>query len=188
MRNIPASPTPKFAIITHMPKQSAGILLYRKAATGYEVLLVHPGGPFWVKKDKASWSIPKGEPNEGEAMLDAAKREFKEEVGTDAPDGDYAVFEPAKQPSGKVVHAFALESDFDISAFKSMTIDLEWPPKSGRMQQFPENDKVAWISLDDALEKVVKGQVPILGQLLSLLGVTAADTLASSDNPQTTLF
>lgn len=171
-----------------MPKQSAGILLYRKAATGYEVLLVHPGGPFWAKKDMGAWSVPKGEFLDGEALLSAAKREFQEEVGARAPEGDYTELEPVKQPSGKVVHIFAREGEVDLTHFKSNTFEMEWPPKSGVMHTYPENDRAAWLSLAQARQKLVKGQVPILEQLASILGVTPADTLASSEDSQVPLF
>lgn len=161
----------------YMPKLSAGILLYRKAATGYEVLLVHPGGPFWAKKDKGAWSVPKGEFNENEMPIDAAKREFKEETGSPAPDGDYTPLVPVKQPSGKVVHTFTCQADFAVKNFKSDNVEIEWPPKSGKKQLFPENDKAAWVSLPVARQKVVKGQVPIIEQLASLLGATVADVI-----------
>jgi len=178
----------KLGIITHMPKQSAGILLYRKGASGYEVLLVHPGGPFWAKKDNGSWSIPKGEADGTESMIAAAKREFKEEVGTAAPKGEYTALDPAKQPSGKVVHIFVLGGDLDISQFKSETFEMEWPPKSGAKQMFPENDKAAWVPLAQASQKLVKGQVPIVTQLAGLLDVSVADSIIELPNSQVSLF
>ncbi len=152
-----------------MTTQSAGILLYRKSGMIYEVLLVHPGGPFWAKKDLGSWSLPKGEFVADEEPLAAAKREFSEEIGAAAPDGDYEFLGEFKQPSGKVVHAFLLEADFNLEKFQSNMFDMEWPPKSGTKQEFPENDKAAWTPLTAALEKVVKGQRPIIEVLAKKL-------------------
>ncbi len=163
-------------------------MLYRKVATGYEVLLVHPGGPFWAKKDNGSWSIPKGEVTEGEELELAAKREFAEEVGSAAPEGVYTTLSPVKY-GNKIVHAFALESDFDLKNFKSNTFELEWPPKSGNKQQAPENDKAAWVSLGKAKQKLVKGQVSLIEQLFDMLSVgDDDDTTELADSPQTTLF
>lgn len=166
-----------------MAKQSAGILLYRKTDNGYEVLLVHPGGPFWAKKDLGSWSIPKGEYEEGEEPLVAAQREFAEEVGSPAPDGDYQTLGEAKQSSGKIVHAFALESDFNLEKFHSNMFHVEWPPKSGKQQEFPENDKAAWIPLSAAKQKLVKGQISIIEILAKNLGQDLNHT-----TPQVSLF
>jgi len=168
-----------------MAKHSAGILLYRKTDTGYEVLLVHPGGPFWAKKDLGSWSIPKGEYDEGEEPLVAAKREFAEEIGSQAPDGDYQTLGEAKQSSGKIVHAFTLESDFSLEKFSSNMFQMEWPPKSGQTQEFPECDKAAWLLLPIAAQKVVKGQVPIIEALAVQLGV---NLVGLDTAPQTSLF
>jgi predicted NUDIX family NTP pyrophosphohydrolase len=180
-----------------MPKHSAGIVLYRKAADGYEVLLVHPGGPFWAKKDLGSWSIPKGEFDPGENSFAAAKREFQEEIGAPPPGGDYYELGNFAQPgqtvgpprftlpSGKTVHAFALESDFNLENFHGNMFELEWPPKSGRKQEFPEVDRAAWVSLATAREKVVKGQVPIIESLAAKLG---EDLGAAPEEPQTKLF
>lgn len=153
-------------------KQSAGILVYRKGDSDYEVLLVHPGGPFWAKKDDGSWSIPKGEFDESEAPLAAAKREFEEETSIPAPVGDYALLGEFKQSSGKIVHAFALESDINLEHFKSNMFEMEWPPKSGKKQEFPENDKAAWLYISVASRKLVKGQVPIIEALAAKLGVS----------------
>jgi len=164
-----------------MPKLSAGILLYHKAVTGYEVLLVHPGGPFWAKKDNGAWSIPKGQAEEGEDTHVAAKREFAEEIGSAAPAGDYTPLTPVKY-SNKAVHIFALESDFDLKRFKSNTFEMEWPPKSGNKQLIPENDKAAWVPLAQAPQKLVKGQVPIIEQLATTLGVSTADVI--TEEPQ----
>jgi predicted NUDIX family NTP pyrophosphohydrolase len=171
-----------------MPKHSAGILLYRVIGEDVEVLLVHPGGPFWAKKDLGSWSMPKGEFIEGEEPLAAAKREFTEEIGTPPPDGEYVLLGEHKQSSGKIVHAFALEADFDLEKFHSNTFEMEWPPKSGNMQEFPENDKAAWVNLAGAKRKLVKGQVSILERLAGELGVVLDDGGSRAEPPQTSLF
>jgi predicted NUDIX family NTP pyrophosphohydrolase len=148
-----------------MSKKSAGLLLFRETAAGLEVLLVHPGGPLWAKKDDGSWSIPKGEFEDGEEPLAAAKREFEEEMGVPAT-GEFMPLKPLKQASGKLVFAWALRSDFDPSSPKSNTFSMEWPPKSGRQQQFPEVDKAAWFDVETARRKILKGQAPFLDQLL----------------------
>jgi predicted NUDIX family NTP pyrophosphohydrolase len=153
-----------------MAKQSAGILLYRRAPKGVEVLIVHPGGPFWAKRDAGAWSIPKGEFSEGEDAQAAAKREFAEEMGAPAPEGDYLSLGDAKQRSGKVVHGFALENDFNLELFKSNMFTMEWPPKSGTQQEFPECDRAAWVTLGTAKKKLVSGQVPLLERLAEKLG------------------
>jgi len=168
-----------------MPKQSGGIVLYRKAGVGYEVLLVHPGGPYWAKKDLRAWSIPKGEFDLNEEPLVAAKREFEEEVGTSPPAGDYAPLGEFKQPSGKIVHAFTLEFDFNLENFSGNMLEIEWPPKSGKKQEFPENDRAAWVSLAQAREKVVKGQVQVIESLAVKLGKKLE---ATGLEPQTSLF
>src|SRR5438552_3276326 len=122
-------------------KHSAGLLVYRLRGDVLEVLIVHPGGPFWAKKDLGSWSIPKGEFTSDEDVLAAAKREFTEEVGAPPPKGEYELLGEFKQPSGKVVHAFGLAADFNLEHFKSNVFEMEWPPNSGVRQEFPENDK-----------------------------------------------
>lgn len=165
-------------------KRSAGILLYRKVAAGYEVLLVHPGGPFWANKDLGSWSIPKGEFGDGEEPLAAARREFEEEIGSPPPEGDYQPLGEAKQASGKVVHAFALEADFNLEKFSSNMFQMEWPPKSGQKQEFPENDKAAWLPLGVAKQKIVKGQAVFLGVLAKILGLD----IGSQGTSQTSLL
>lgn len=154
-----------------MTKQSAGILLYRPTPKGFEVLIVHPGGPFWAKKDAGAWSIPKGEFTEGEEPLVAAKREFQEEVGAAAPAGDYQSLGEAKQASGKIVHAFALQHDFNLEHFRSNLFSMEWPPRSGTQQEFPECDRAAWVPVATAQQKLVKGQVPLLNRLAEFLHV-----------------
>ncbi len=147
-----------------MSKKSAGLLLFRDASGYFEVLLVHPGGPFWAKKDDGAWSIPKGEFEEDEDPFDAAKREFEEETGI-APSGDVIPLEPLRQPSGKLVYAWAMKGDFDPAVLKSNTFSMEWPPKSGRQQEFPEIDRAAWLSIEAARRKILKGQAPFLLQL-----------------------
>lgn len=148
-----------------MSKKSAGLLLFRRGTEGIEVLLVHPGGPFWRKKDDGAWSIPKGEFQEDEDPLSAAKREFEEEMGI-APAGEFIPLEELKQPGGKLVCAWALQSDFDTSKLKSNTFTMEWPPKSGRQQEFPEVDRAAWFALESARRKILNGQAPFLDNLL----------------------
>ena len=145
--------------------RSAGILLWRKRDLTLEVFIAHMGGPFWAKKDAAAWSIPKGEYLETEDELSAAKREFEEEVGVPAPPLPYARLGEFRQSSGKIVVAFAAESDLEVTEVRSNTFDLEWPPRSGRIQAFPEIDDARWFSIEDARVKIVKGQVAILDSL-----------------------
>jgi predicted NUDIX family NTP pyrophosphohydrolase len=156
-------PNAEFGINT-MPQLSAGILLFRRRPAGLEVMLVHPGGPFWAKKDEGAWSIPKGLADDGEDLLAAAKREFLEETGM-AVDGSVLDLGAHKQPSGKTIAAWACEGDFDPATLKSNTFSLEWPPRSGRMAEFPEVDRAAWCSVDEALVKINKGQKPIIAAL-----------------------
>jgi len=151
-----------------VPKQAAGILLYRRGPAGLEVLLAHPGGPLWARKDAASWTLPKGQFTDDELPLDAAKREFEEEMGS-APAGDFQPLGTVKQPSGKIIHAWAVESDFDVSTVKSNLFSMEWPPKSGRHGEFPEVDRAGWFSIEHARLKILKGQAPFLDRLLALL-------------------
>ncbi|MDP1747650.1 MAG: NUDIX domain-containing protein [Bacteroidota bacterium] len=148
-----------------MHKNSAGILLYRFKNTSLEVLLVHPGGPFFTKKDSGAWSIPKGEFLEVENSLDAAKREFKEEIGVDVPDSNFIELSPIEQKSNKTVYAWAFQGDIDTSTIKSNTFELEWPPKSGKMRAFPEIDKGEWFTITTAKEKINVRQVPLLDEL-----------------------
>jgi predicted NUDIX family NTP pyrophosphohydrolase len=149
-------------------KRSAGILLYRRRENGIEVLLVHPGGPFWAKKDLGAWSIPKGEIADGEDPLAAARREFEEETGS-AVDGGFVALGDVKQPGGKIVSAWALEGDLDTASIRSNTFAMEWPPKSGRMRDFPEVDAGEWFSLETAAEKILKGQAGFLSRLVEIL-------------------
>lgn len=147
-----------------MAKQSAGLLVYRKRDDIIEVLLVHPGGPFWKNKDLGSWSVPKGEFTAGEEPLDVAKREFEEETGLSI-DGLFQPLAPIKQRGGKTVYAWAVEEDLDVSHVQSNTFTIEWPPRSGKQQQFPEVDRAEWFPLDVALEKINVGQSELLRQL-----------------------
>ena len=153
-----------------MAERSAGVLLYRRTGPEPEMLLVHPGGPFWAKKDDGAWSIPKGLTDEGEDGLAAARREFAEETGAEI-DGDFIDLGVFRQPSGKTVQAFAVEGDFDLDGFRSNVFAMEWPPKSGRTQEFPEADRAGWFAPAEALRKVTKGQVAIVLALLERLGV-----------------
>lgn len=152
-----------------MTGRSAGILLYRGAGAGLEVLLVHPGGPFWAKKDEGAWSIPKGEYTEGEDPLAVARREFEEELGSPPPAGDVIELGEATQPSRKVVTAYALAGDFDPSRLSSNLFETEWPPKSGRKQSFPEVDRAGWFAPEEAKRKILPGQLPFIDRLLGKL-------------------
>jgi len=147
-----------------MPKKSAGLLLYRKVCGSMEVFLVHPGGPFWANKDDGAWSIPKGEFDEGEEPLDAAKREFREETGLVA-EGEFQPLKPVRQRSGKIVYSWAVNFDLDAAAVKSNPFSMEWPPGSGRMQEFPEIDRADWFKIELARRKILKGQLGLLDQL-----------------------
>jgi predicted NUDIX family NTP pyrophosphohydrolase len=151
-----------------MAKNSAGLLMYRYREGELEVFLVHPGGPFWAKKDSGSWSIPKGEFKPGEDPLASAQREFREETGFDAK-GEFVPLQAAKQPSGKIVHAWAVEGDCDAERIKSNTFSLEWPPNSGKRQDFPEVDRAGWFTMDAARSKIVKGQIAFLDELERVL-------------------
>ncbi|MEK7538491.1 MAG: NUDIX domain-containing protein [Patescibacteria group bacterium] len=150
-------------------KLSAGILLYRVQQGELKVFLVHPGGPYWAKKDDGAWSIPKGEFDEGDDPLATAKREFMEETGSPIK-GEYLPLSPLKQPSGKIVHAWAVEGDIDASTVKSNMFSMEWPPRSGVMQEFPEVDKGEWFNIPSAQQKLLSGQRRFLEELQNLLG------------------
>jgi predicted NUDIX family NTP pyrophosphohydrolase len=147
-----------------MPAASAGILLYRLDDKGVQVLLVHPGGPYWSKRDLGSWSIPKGEYGADETPEIAARREFAEETGRRA-DGPMIPLGTIRQKAGKRVEAFALEGDFDVESLNSELFELEWPPRSGRLQSFPEVDRAAWFNLAEAHERILAGQRPFLDRL-----------------------
>ncbi|MGY1746780.1 NUDIX domain-containing protein [Blastococcus sp. SYSU D00695] len=152
-----------------MPRRSAGVLLHRRGPAGVEVLLGHMGGPFWARKDAGAWSIPKGEHGDDEAPEAAARREFAEELGSPVPAGDLVPLGELRA-SGKVLTVWAVEGDLDAAACTSSTFELEWPPRSGRVQEFPEIDRAAWFGLPEAREKLVRGQVPFLDRLVALLG------------------
>jgi predicted NUDIX family NTP pyrophosphohydrolase len=160
-----------------MPKKSAGVLMWKRQGSALRVLLVHPGGPFWRNKDAGAWSLPKGEYDDAEDPLAAARRELVEELGpaaavaTAAPDDAFVPLGEVKQKGGKVVTAFALEADFDVTQLASNTFEIEWPPKSGKRQAFPEADRAEWLTLDAAREKILPSQLELLARV---------DTLASS--------
>jgi predicted NUDIX family NTP pyrophosphohydrolase len=148
-----------------MPRTSAGILLYRLRPAGPEVLLGHMGGPFWAKKDDGGWSIPKGEHGPDEDPLAVARREFEEELGSSVPTQELVPLGALRVTSGKVLTVWAAEGDLDAAAAQSNTFTVEWPPRSGRLQEFPEIDRAAWVGLEEARSKLVKGQVPFLDRL-----------------------
>jgi len=152
-----------------MKKQSAGILLYKFKKGVVQVLLVHPGGPFWKNKDEFSWGIPKGEFGENESALDTAIREFNEETDYILDDADLIELNPIEQNSGKIVYAWATEKDIDVKKIKSNLFDLEWPPKSGKIQQFPEVDKGEWFYIPTAKRKILKKQFGLIEDLISKL-------------------
>jgi len=149
------------------PKLSAGVLVYRTRDGVVEVLIAHPGGPFWTRNDDGAWSIPKGEYADGDDAWAAAQREFGEELGLPVPAGPRVDFGPLKQPSGKVVTAFAVRGDLDVTDARSNTFELEWPKGSGRMREFPEVDRVAWFPVAQARTKLLKGQRAFLDQLMA---------------------
>jgi predicted NUDIX family NTP pyrophosphohydrolase len=152
-------------------RRSAGILLHRGSGERLEVLLVHPGGPFWAKRDEGAWSIPKGEYRAEEDPELAARREFAEELGSDLPAGRLDDLGEVRQKSGKVVHAWALAGDLDATAIHSNAFTMQWPPRSGRMQEFPEVDRAQWFTLADARVKINAGQAPLLDRLRERLEV-----------------
>jgi predicted NUDIX family NTP pyrophosphohydrolase len=152
-----------------MHKLSAGILLYRRRSRILEVFLVHPGGPYWKNKDLGAWSIPKGEYEANDDPLAAAKREFEEETGFAAPMGEWTSLSEVKLSSGKVVTAWAVEGDCDADAVRSNSFSMEWPPKSGKMQEFPEVDRAGWFALPEAQEKIHPAQLEFLDRLVSRL-------------------
>jgi len=151
-------------------KQSAGILVYRVTSDNIEVLLVHPGGPFWSKKDDGAWFIPKGEIEPGEEPLAAALREFREELGIDPPPGEPRELGTVKNKGGKLIHAWALPGDLDLQAFKSNTFSLEWPPRSGKSREFPEVDRAQYFGVEHALQKMHPAELPLVQRLLEQLG------------------
>ncbi len=149
-------------------KESAGLLVYRLRDGAAEVLLVHPGGPFWAKKDAGAWSIPKGEAAPGEDLLARARQEFREETGF-AVEGAFQRLAPVKQRGGKIVHAWAAAGDVDAERIVSNTFTLEWPPHSGNHREFPEVDRAGWFDFATAREKLLHAQIPLLDQLETLL-------------------
>lgn len=142
-------------------------MLYRQRGGVTEVLLVHPGGPLWAKKDLGAWSVPKGEFAPGEDALVAARREFEEETGLPIS-GQFIRLTPVKQPGGKIVHVWAVEGDCDPSVVRSNTFSMEWPPRSGKKQQFPEIDRAEWFTIDAAKQKILKGQIPLIEELVRI--------------------
>lgn len=152
-----------------MARTSAGLLPYRRRDGRLEVFLVHPGGPFWASRDEHAWSIAKGEAEPGEDLLAAARREFAEETGL-ACEGEAVPLAPQRQKGGKVVHAWAVETDLDASAVRSNGFSMEWPPRSGRVQEFPEVDRAAWFGLPAARRRIHKGQVGLIDELAERLG------------------
>ncbi|OBI08482.1 NUDIX domain-containing protein [Mycobacterium scrofulaceum] len=157
-----------------MPKLSAGVLLYRTRGGVVEVLIAHPGGPFWARKDNGAWSIPKGEYTDGEDPWVAAQREFAEELGLSVPLGARLELGQLKQSGGKVVTAFAVHSDLDVTGARSNTFELEWPKGSGRLREFPEVDRVDWFSVAQARVKLLKGQVAFLNRLMADPGLAGS--------------
>jgi predicted NUDIX family NTP pyrophosphohydrolase len=153
-----------------VPKLSAGLLLYRQTNGLLEVLVGHPGGPFWARKDEGAWSIPKGEYLDGEDPWTVAQREFTEEIGKPPPAGQRIDFPPLRQPSGKIITAFAVGADLDLEGTSSNTFTLEWPRGSGNLREFPEIDRAAWLAVPTARAKLVKGQRPLLDRLEDALG------------------
>jgi predicted NUDIX family NTP pyrophosphohydrolase len=151
-------------------RRSAGILLYRNAAGTPEVLLVHPGGPYWARKDAGAWSIPKGEYEDGEDPQACALREFEEELGTALPPGELIELGDVKQKGGKVVTAWAAEGDLDADAVRSNTFTMEWPPRSGRTAEFPEIDRAGWFEIETARQKLVGAQTEFLDRLVERIG------------------
>ena len=153
-----------------MPRTSAGLLLHRRRAGTTEVLLVHPGGPFWARKDDGAWSIPKGEYGAGEDPLAVARREFAEELGSAAPDGPHADLGEVTQRGGKRVRAWAIAGDFDAMTMVSNTFEMEWPRGSGAIREFPECDRAEWFTLEVAARKLLGAQRPFLDRLAALAG------------------
>jgi predicted NUDIX family NTP pyrophosphohydrolase len=150
-------------------KRSAGLLLYRTRHGAIEAFLVHPGGPFWAKKDEGAWTIPKGEIDEGEDPLAAAMREFAEETGT-MLQGEFRALPPVRQAGGKTVLAWALAGELDAAAIRSNEFEMEWPPKSGKRRRFPEIDRAEWFALEEARRKINKAQIALLDALVALIG------------------
>jgi predicted NUDIX family NTP pyrophosphohydrolase len=153
-----------------MPKLSAGLLLYRRDGDRIEVLIAHPGGPMWSRRDAGAWSIPKGAPDGAEDLLEAARREFEEETGQVAPAGSPIDLGEVRMRSGKVVHGWAIEGDLEPAAIRSMVVEVEWPPRSGRRIEVPEIDRVAWAEPPEARERLNPAQAAFVDRLLAALG------------------
>ena len=170
-------------------KQSAGLLIYRQKNGKVEVLLVHPGGPFWARKDEGAWDIPKGEIDEGEEPFQAAQREFKEEIGTKPPQGKVQDLGKVKIKSGKEIQAWAIKGDLDLAKFKSDNFTMEWPPRSGKTQEFPEVDKAEWFDLATAKHKLNPAKVEFISRLETKLGLepSGPSTTSSGSSGQATL-
>jgi len=151
-------------------EHSAGILLYRRAHRGLEVLLVHPGGPYWQKRDAGAWQIPKGKIDEGEELLATALREFREELGVVLDSTGARALTRIRQAAGKWVDSFAVEGDLDADAIVSETFEMEWPPRSGRTQTYPEIDRACWFAIYEARDKMLASQIPLLDELEALIG------------------
>jgi predicted NUDIX family NTP pyrophosphohydrolase len=151
-----------------MNKKSAGILAFRRRDGGMEIFLMHPGGPFWKNKDAGAWSIPKGEIDETESEIDAAKREFEEETGTKVNEG-LIPLQPIRQKNGKLVIAWAVEQDIDAAGITCNLFEMEWPPRSGKFQQFPEMDRADWFSVTTAKEKIIPAQAALIDQLEKIM-------------------
>jgi len=166
-----------------MPRRSAGLLLYRRRDGRTEVFLVHPGGPFWARRDEGAWSLPKGEYGEDEEPLDTARREFAEETGLEPPGPAAAALplRPLRQAGGKWVHAWAVEGDCDPDAIRSNTFALEWPPRSGRQREFPEVDRAGWFDLPAARRAILKSQRPLLDELEARLAGSSAGDRAEAE-------
>lgn len=152
--------------------RSAGLLLYRRGDGGrIEVMLGHMGGPYWAGKDAAAWSIPKGQREEGESALEAARREFEEEIGQPPPDGDVVELGDVRQSGGrKIVEVWAIEGDIDVSSIESASFEMEWPPRSGELREFPELDRAAWFDVESARACIVEAQAAFLDRLVELAG------------------
>ena len=163
-----------------MGKKSAGLVMYRYRDSNLEVFLVHPGGPYWAKKDDGAWSIPKGEYSDNEEPFVAAKREFKEETGYDA-EGNFIPLTPIKQPSRKLISAWAFEGDCDASTIKSNTFTMEWPPRSGKQAEFPEVDRAEWFSTNKAKKKLLKGHIGLIEELCEILQYDSSNEIEEKD-------
>lgn len=164
-------------------KKSAGLLMYRVRESALEVFLVHPGGPFWAKKDAGAWSIPKGEFEEGEDPFEAAKREFQEETGFSV-EGNFISLTPLKQPSGKLIYAWAIEGECDAKSIKSNKFSMEWPPRSDKHEEFPEVDRAEWFAIPQATEKLLPGQREFLKELLRVTGSSDASSTPGSSSKE----